>query len=145
MPTIAAATASIGAPATPACSKSGAKARPVAGPPVKVTEPASTPINGGWPSAVAASAPTTFWATATTAAMPVKAMTRGPPRRSSVTLAPNPTDVKKAIISGVCSVVSKAIDVPALGVEDREDHRDRKPADHGCRDVVAGERRARAV
>ena len=33
-------------------------------------------------------------------------MTCGPPRRSSGTLAPKPMLVKKAIISGACSVVS---------------------------------------
>src|SRR5688572_25385422 len=46
MPTIAAATASVAAPGTPACSNNGANAKPVAGPPVRVTDPASTPING---------------------------------------------------------------------------------------------------
>ena len=43
MPPIATATAIDAAPVTPAASKSGANARPVAGPPVSVTEPASTP------------------------------------------------------------------------------------------------------
>ena len=109
MPTIAAATASVGAPTTPACSKSGANARPVAGPPVSVTEPASTPMSGCCPSAVAAAAPTMFWSAATIEATTVNARTSGPPRRSRLTLAPNPTEVKKAIISGTCSVVSNAI------------------------------------
>ena len=60
MPTIAEATASDAAPVTPAASKSGANARPVAGPPVSVTEPASTPRSGGTPRAAATAAPTRF-------------------------------------------------------------------------------------
>ena len=39
--------------------------------------------------------------------------TSGPPTRSSDTLAPKPTDVKNAIISGVCSVVSSVTSVDA--------------------------------
>ena len=46
IPAIAAATAIDGAPTTPACSNAGANARPVAGPPVSVTEPTSTPNSG---------------------------------------------------------------------------------------------------
>ena len=53
MPTIAEATASVAADGTPASSNSGANASPVAGPPVSVTDPASTPSSGGWPSSVA--------------------------------------------------------------------------------------------
>ena len=49
MPTIAAAIATVAAPGTPACSNAGANARPVAGPPVSVTEPFSTPNSGCMP------------------------------------------------------------------------------------------------
>ena len=60
MPTIAADTASVAAPGTPALSNSGANASPVAGPPVSVTDPASTPNSGCSPSAIATTAPSTF-------------------------------------------------------------------------------------
>ena len=66
MPAIAAATAIVSAPLTPACSKSGAKARPVAGPPASVTDPASTPNSGGCPSSRAAITPSTFCSTVNT-------------------------------------------------------------------------------
>jgi hypothetical protein len=106
MPTMAAATARVAAAGTPAASNSGANARPVAGPPVSVTEPASTPINGFCPSAIATPAPITFWTNAMTVESRKKRTTAGPPTRSSATLAPNPIVVKNAIISGDCSAVS---------------------------------------
>ena len=66
MPAIAAATAIVSAPVTPACSKSGANARPVAGPPASVTDPARTPNSGGWPSRRATITPSTFCRTVKT-------------------------------------------------------------------------------
>src|SRR3546814_6200317 len=48
------------APTRPACSDRGAKARPVAGPPVSVAEPASTPNIGSSPNDVATPIPTRF-------------------------------------------------------------------------------------
>ena len=55
--------------------------------------------------------PRTFWATATTVAARRKITTAGPPVRSRRTLAPKPIEVKKAIISGVCSAVSSCSSV----------------------------------
>ena len=95
MPAVAAATASVAAPGTPACSNSGANASPVAGPPVSVTDPASTPISGCWPSIQATALPTTFWRAATTKAIRKKPKTSGPPRRSRARLAANPIEAKK--------------------------------------------------
>ncbi len=60
MPPIATAIATDDAPTTPASSNSGANARPVAGPPVSVTEPASTPNSGCSPKPTAIRMPTTF-------------------------------------------------------------------------------------
>jgi len=51
IPNVAAVIASVPAPITPAFSKSGAKAMPVAGPPTKVTDPAITPSSGFTPNA----------------------------------------------------------------------------------------------
>ena len=101
---MAAATASVAAAGTPAASKSGANARPVAGPPVSVTDPASTPISGCWPSAYAAPTPRRSVPTAITEDRMKNSTTAGPPTRSSDRLAPNPIVVKNAIISGDCSV-----------------------------------------
>jgi hypothetical protein len=111
MPTIAAATANVPAAGTPAASKSGANASPVAGPPVSVTDPASTPINGCCPRAIALTIPIRFCATAASVEIAKNTRTSGPPTRSSETLAPKPIDVKNAIISGVCSVVSSVTSV----------------------------------
>ena len=66
MPTIAAAIATVAAPGTPACSNAGANASPVAGPPVSVTDPFSTPNSGCMPIGSAISTPITFWTTAST-------------------------------------------------------------------------------
>jgi hypothetical protein len=109
---MAAATASVAAAGTPAASNSGANARPVAGPPVSVTDPASTPINGLCPSTIATPTPRTFWRNAMTVENRKKMTTAGPPTRSSATLAPNPMVVKNAIISGDCSVVSNLTGYP---------------------------------
>ena len=116
MPIIAADTASVAAPLTPASSKSGAKASPVAGPPVSVTDPASTPISGCSPSAHATPAPTTFCSAAATDATIIMTSTSGPPRASTRTLAPKPTEAKNVFCSGTCSAVSKATNggVPRL-------------------------------
>ena len=107
MPLMAAVIATTVAPLTPACSNSGANARPVAGPPVSVTEPASTPSSGGRPMAAARPAPSTFCSSAATVEMARNHATCTPPTRSRRRLAPKPMVVKKAIISGACSVVSK--------------------------------------
>ena len=75
MPNMAAATAIVAAPLTPAFSKSGAKARPVAGPPVRQTEPANTPIRGLTPTRRAIPIPQMFWSTAKTVAATKKIKT----------------------------------------------------------------------
>ena len=71
-----------------------------------MTDPASTPISGFCPSAIATRPPMMFCSAATMVEMTKKMTTRKPPRTSSATLAPNPTDAKNAFCSGVCSVVS---------------------------------------
>ena len=111
MPAIAEATATVEAPGTPAFSNSGANARPVAGPPVSVTDPFSTPNSGCWPSNAARPAPITFCTMASTVHSSVKISTCGPPTFSSERLAPKPMVVKKAIISGACRRVSKVTSV----------------------------------
>ena len=100
MPTMAEATASVAAPGTPACSKSGANASPVAGPPMRVSEPAITPRRGGAPSARARPTPTRFCTAPTAVAIARSRATAGPPRRSNGRLAPKPMAVKKATMSG---------------------------------------------
>ncbi len=109
MPTIAAATATDAAPGTPAASNAGANASPVAGPPVSVTDPLRTPKSGGMPSGAARTTPSTFCSTASTVQNRKKTITWGPPTLSSERLAPKPMLVKKAIISGACSRVSKTM------------------------------------
>ena len=108
MPTIAAAIASVAAPGTPAAANAGAKARPVAGPPVSVTDPASTPNSGCMPIGIAMRTPTTFCDDGEhRREQEEAAATCGPPTCSSDRLAPNPTVVKNAIMNGACSRVSK--------------------------------------
>ena len=111
MPPIATAIATGAAPATPACSNSGANARPVAGPPVSVTDPASTPKSGWSPKPIAIRMPTMFCTMANTVASRKNLRTCGPPIFTSERLAPNPIVVKNAIISGLCSVVSNLTSV----------------------------------
>ena len=145
MPTIAEATASVAADGTPASSNSGANANPVAGPPVSVTDPASTPSSGGWPSSVAMPRPSTFCAMAASVEATKKSSTSGPPMRSSARLAPKPTEAKNAFCSGVCSVVSKPTGViPAL-VRDTQERGHEQAADDRRRDVVPAEQRDRAA
>ena len=124
MPTIAAATATVAAPGTPACSNAGANARPVAGPPVSVTEPFSTPNSGCMPErhrqqrrrrrSAAPRAPCEQQEEDTTC---------GPPTLSSDRLAPKPTVVKNAIISGVCSRVSNVSEFDAARPRDGQHRR----------------------
>ncbi len=75
---------------------------------MSVTDPASTPRSGSTPRGIATRIPTRFCTTANTVAMPKKRSTCGPPTRSSDSEAPKPMLVKKAIISGACSVVSNS-------------------------------------
>ena len=96
------------APATPARSNSGANASPVAGPPVRVVEPASTPNSGCRPKPVATAMPSRFCATANTLASSRNSITWRPLIRSSQTLALKPMVVKNVIISGLCRPVSSA-------------------------------------
>ena len=102
-------------PARPPARTAGANASPVAGPPVSVTDPFSTPNSGCMPERQRPPAtPITFCTTASTVASSrKKIITCGPPTRSSDRLAPKPTVVKNAIISGVCSRVSNAASVDA--------------------------------
>ena len=96
------------APWMPACSKAGANASAVAGPPAKVAVPVSTPNSGGRPSAVAMPMPSRPCATARPAATPRNNKTCWPPARSSGKLAPKPSEVKNATSSGVLRVLSNA-------------------------------------
>ncbi len=57
---MAAAIAAVAAPGTPCRSNAGANARPVAGPPVNVTDPFRTPKSGCMPIGIAMTMPTTF-------------------------------------------------------------------------------------
>ena len=107
MPAVALATAIAPAPTTPACSKSGAKAAPVAGPPVRVTAPTSTPNSGGRPNIAATAMPTTLCSTANPLQSARKTSTWGPPRRSSSSRAAKPRVAKNATNSGFCNKVSK--------------------------------------
>ena len=61
MPNVAEVSASVPAPTSPASSSSGEKARPVAGPPTSVTDPATTPSSGCSPKAWAIAMPRKFW------------------------------------------------------------------------------------
>ena len=106
MPAIAAVTAIDSAPFNPAASNSGAKARPVAGPPVRVAEPASTPNIGCRPNSLATAMPTRFCSTANPLAMTRNTATWRPLTLSRRRLALTPMEVKKAIISGDCRLVS---------------------------------------
>jgi hypothetical protein len=106
MPAMAIASAIDPAPLIPACSNNGAKASPVAGPPVSVTDPASTPNSGGRSNSTATATPSAFWATAKNVAITSSSTTCGPPVRNSDTLALSPMLVKNAIINGLCKVVS---------------------------------------
>ena len=126
-------------------SNSGANARPVAGPPVRVTDPASTPISGCWPISIAVTAPTTFWAMATTVENRKNTSTSGPPTRSSDRLAPKPMVVKKAICSGAASVDVELDERQAAALRDQDGNRHEQAADDGGRDVVARQRRDEAL
>ena len=84
--------------------------------------------------------PMTFCATAASVEITKNTRTSGPPTRSSDTLAPKPTDVKNAIISGVCSVVSRVTSVDAALPRHADDDRDQQAADDRRRNVVARER-----
>ena len=106
MPAMAEATAIDSAPVTPAFSNRGAKASPVAGPPVSVVEPASTPNSGCKPNPIATAIPSRFWAMANTEANSRNTTTWRPLIFSSNRLAFIPMVVKNAIISGLCSEVS---------------------------------------
>ena len=129
------------APDTPACSKSGANANPVAGPPVRVTDPARTPKKG---AARGAERPGFD-----------QVLNDGENRRrdekqndlrsadaSRATLAPNPMVVKKAMFGDrgeryrTERVISRTAAVSGL-------HGDEQPADDGSRDIVARKRRDR--
>ena len=107
IPAIAEATAIDSAPSTPASSNSGAKARPVAGPPVSVVEPASTPNSGCRSKPTATAMPSRFCATANTVASARNTSTWRPLIFSSHRLALMPTVVKNATISGPCRLVSR--------------------------------------
>ncbi len=141
MPTIAAATASVAAAGTPAASNSGANARPVAGPPVSVTDPASTPINGCCPSAIATPAPITFCMNA----MHGREQEEDDHRRT--------TDAQQR---HACAEpdgreerdhqrrLQRRVEldrIPEVGPIERQEDRDEQPADDRRGDVVFGERR----
>ena len=93
----------------------------MAGPPVSVTEPASTPISAGCPSATREERADDILKYRGQRGDRKEESTSGPPTRSSAKLAPKPTDVKNAIISGVCSVVSKRDDGHAAARREAED------------------------
>ena len=108
MPAIAAVTAIDSAPRRPAASNAGAKARPVAGPPVSVAEPASTPNIGCRSNSHATVMPTRFCTTAKKVASNRNSTTGQPLALSRRKLALMPTVAKNAIINGDCRVVSSS-------------------------------------
>ncbi len=101
IPHMAAAIATVAAPGTPARSKSGANASPVAGPPVSVTELQSTPNNGCMPRGTATRIPAMFCTTANKPDTTKNRTTWGPPTLRRDRLAQNPMVVKNAIMRGV--------------------------------------------
>jgi len=108
MPAIAAVMARVSAPCSPASSNSGAKAMPVAGPPVSVAEPASTPNIGCRSNIQATPMPTRFCSTANRLASTRKIITWRPLTRSRRRLALMPRVVKNATISGTFRLVSSS-------------------------------------
>ena len=78
----------------------------MAGPPVSVVEPASTPNSGGRSKPIATAMPSRFCATAKIDASTRNTTTCLPLMRSRRTLALKPMVVKNATISGVCRLVS---------------------------------------
>ena len=140
IPTIAAATASVAAPVTPACSKSGANASPVAGPPVSVTEPASTPIRGGTPIAAATTAPIRFCSTATT----VEAEEDRDRRAADPQQRHARAEADRGEERDHQRRLQRRVEADSLMPRDaqrRDRERDQQPADHGRRDVVARQER----
>ena len=98
MPAVAAVSASGPAPRRPACSNTGAKASPVAGPPTSVTEPAITPSSGFSPKPSAMAMPVKFCTKQKSVASTRKTSTWMPPTRSRARLALMPMEVKKATL-----------------------------------------------
>ena len=97
----------------------GREARPVAGPPVSVTDPAARPSTDVDPAPHATPQPTTFCNTATMKARMKNVKTSGPPRRSSARLAAKPIEAKKVFCAGThAGVELQRLD--AGEVEDRE-------------------------
>ena len=106
MPNVAEVSASVPAPTSPASSSSGEKARPVAGPPTSVTEPATTPSSGCSPKAWAMAIPRKFWTKQKAMEKSRKITTWMPPTRRSARLALMPIVLKKATLSTGCAAVS---------------------------------------
>ena len=104
-----------------------------------MTEPASTPNSGGCPSSCRQNRAHDVLEYRDQRREPKKIRTSGPPTRSSERLAPKPIVVKNAIISGVCSVVSKLTSVTPRARGRTQHDRDEQTADDGRRDVVARE------
>ena len=96
------------APLMPACSKAGANASAVAGPPASAAVPVSTPNSSGRPNKPATAMPSRPWPIDSAVANPRNSNTCRPPARSSGKLAPNPSEVKNAMSKGDLSVLSKA-------------------------------------
>ena len=141
MPTIAEATASVAADGTPASSNSGANASPVAGPPVSVTDPASTPSSGGCPSSVAMPRPSTFCAMAAS----VEATKKISDERSADA---QQREARAEADGGEKRVLQRRLQRRVEGdgreaalVRDAEDGGDQQAADDWRRDVVPAEQR----
>ena len=139
MPTMAEATARVAAPFTPACSKSGAKARPVAGPPVSVTDPASTPRSGGTPRPAATAAPARFCRTATAVASARKTRHRRPARAQERHARPEADRGEERDHERRLQRRVEGHGLVALGPQEGDPERHQQPADDRGRDVVAGE------
>ena len=113
MPASAQAVATGAAEARPACSKAGAKASAVPGPPAKETDPATAPSSGDSPRATAMAMPMMFWVTRMTQQKRKNVTTAGPPRRRCCHEAIQPMERKKAIISGDWRARSNFNSIPA--------------------------------
>ncbi len=145
MPTIAEATASDAAPVTPAASKSGANARPVAGPPVSVTEPASTPSSGGTPSAAATAAPTRFCEHGHSAR---ERQEQGDGRAALAQQRHARAEADRGEERDHQRRLQRRVEADGLvagRAKSRDRDRDEQPADDGRRDVVAGQQPTRGA
>ena len=140
IPNIAAATAMVAAPDTPAFSKSGAKARPVAGPPVRVTEPLRTPNRGWSPKGRAMRMPRTFWRTAKTVAAEEEPDDLGPADLEQADAGPEPDGREESDHQRIAERRVELKEGRAGPAGDERQEGDDEAADDRCGDVVSRQR-----